>query len=140
MDQFYILKEHLHFERNKYTMQAYTPHMHILDLDEGDIYKQVKSTTFLSLLKSHQTVNELFHPLTYLSILIFTASLQPNYCLCLITSPCPLHLANCFLSFKIHIKSHLLQDALSDFFRHSLPSLSFHSAFFILLAMVHSYK
>lgn len=40
MDQFYILKGHLHFERNKYTMQAYTPHMHILDLDEGDIYKR----------------------------------------------------------------------------------------------------
>lgn len=46
MDQFYILKGHLHFERNKYTMQAYTPHMHILDLDEGDIYKRGEKYNF----------------------------------------------------------------------------------------------
>ena len=52
----------------------------------------------LSYLRSpYQTINELFHPLIYPSILIFIPSLQPNYCLCLITLPCPLPLANGFL-------------------------------------------
>ena len=40
-----------------------------------------------------------------------------------------------WLLIKPYIKNHLLQDALSDFLRHLLSSLSFHSILFILILL-----
>ena len=77
LDQYYILRKCLHFERK---MQADTPHVHILALRwHLDFIKEVESRTFPSLLKQYQTLHGLFHPLTCLSRPIFTPKLQANY-------------------------------------------------------------
>lgn len=74
----------------------------------------VESRISLTLFKSYQTVNELFYPFTYLSSLVFTSRLQLNFSLYLIALPYPPRLIN-FLPFKTHLKSDLLQKAISDY-------------------------